>query len=214
MKVILADDHAIVRQGLKALLESRAQVQVVGEAEDGQEAVQLAEKLSPDIIIMDISMPKINGLEATKQILEKCPQVKVLILSMHQEEAYIKEAFEAGALGYILKDAIYEEIQLALASLKQGRTFLGPSISQLVLDEFVLKRSRENKEPDFWDKLTPREREVLHLFAQDKTRQDIAENLFISPKTVDRHRENIRAKLELPDEGAFMELLDRIADKI
>ncbi|MGB4312235.1 MAG: response regulator transcription factor [Natronincolaceae bacterium] len=210
MNVVLVEDHIIVRQGLKVLLETKAQVKVVGEANNGREAIELVQKLAPDVVIMDISMPELNGLEATKRILELCPKTKILILSMHQEKSYIKQAFQAGVMGYILKDAVYGEIRLALESLRQGKTFLGPSISQLILDSFVLKKGREDTSLDYLERLTPREREVLQLFAEKNTRQDIADALFISPKTVDRHRENIKLKLELSDEASFTRLLNLI----
>ena len=205
LRVLLADDHAIVRQGLRALIESEGKARVIGEAADGREAVRLVEKLAPDLAIMDIGMPGLNGLEATRQLKERFPEVKVIILSMHSEDIYLYQALKIGADGYVLKSAAFEELKLALDAVKRAEIYLSPSVSQALIQEFLrleppLVASR------VIEKLTPREREIFQLLAEGKSRREMAQMLSISPKTIDRHRENLKRKLNIQKEEEFLHL--------
>ncbi len=203
MRVLLADDHAIVRQGLRALIESDGTARVIGEAKDGREAVYLAEKLVPDVTIMDIAMPGLNGLEAVRQIKERFPEIKVIILSMYVEDIYVYQALRTGADGYVLKSSAFEELKLALEAVKKGKIYLSSSVSQVLVREF-LKTSPSSEAFRLIEKLTPREREIIQLLAEGKSRNEIAEILSISPKTVDRHRENLKTKLNIQKEEEFL----------
>lgn len=205
LRVLLADDHAIVRQGLRALIESEGKARIIGEAADGREAVRLVEKLAPDLAIMDIGMPGLNGLEATRQLKERFPEVKVIILSMHSEDIYLYQALKIGADGYVLKSAAFEELKLALDAVKRAEIYLSPSVSQALIQEFLrleppLVASR------VIEKLTPREREIFQLLAEGKSRREMAQMLSISPKTIDRHRENLKRKLNIQKEEEFLHL--------
>ena len=205
LRVLLADDHAIVRQGLRALIESEGKARIIGEAADGREAVRLVEKLAPDLAIMDIGMPGLNGLEATRQLKERFPEVKVIILSMHSEDIYLYQALKIGADGYVLKSAAFEELKLALDAVKRPEINLSSSVSQALIQEFLrleppLVASR------VIEKLTPREREIFQLLAEGKSRREMAQMLSISPKTIDRHRENLKRKLNIQKEEEFLHL--------
>lgn len=199
LRVLLADDHAIVRQGLRSLIESEGTAKVVGEADDGREAVLLAKKAAPDVIIMDIAMPRLNGLEAARQIKERFPEIKVIILSMYVEDIYVYQVLKAGANGYVLKSAAFEELKLALDAIKKGGIYLSAAVSKVLVKEF-LKTDPFPKISRLVEKLTPREREVVQLLAEGKSRSEIAQTLLISPKTVDRHRENLKTKLNVRKE--------------
>ncbi len=203
MRVLLADDHAIVRQGLHSLIESDGTAKVVGEAENGREAVLLADKLAPNAVIMDIAMPELNGLEAARQIKGRFPQIKVIMLSMYVEDIYVYQALKAGADGYVQKSSAYEELKLALDVVKRGEIYLSPSVSQVLVRE-LLKAAPLPEASQLIEKLTPREREIIQLLAEGKGRSEIAKSLSISPKTVDRHRENIKAKLDIQKEEEFV----------
>jgi DNA-binding NarL/FixJ family response regulator len=199
MKVLLVDDHAIVRQGLRSLLENKAKVKVIAEASEGREAVKLAAELSPDLVIMDIAMPGLNGLEALLQLkmLESAP--KVIILSMHVEENYVTRALRSGASGYVYKGSAFDDLELAMKSVSKNEVFLSPAVSQVLVNGYL--NIKENEDTDNkLDILTSREREVLQLLAEKKSRTQIADILMISVKTVDRHRENIKLKLQLKHE--------------
>jgi DNA-binding NarL/FixJ family response regulator len=199
MRVLLADDHAIVRQGLHALLEKKAGVKVIAQAEDGRDAVRLAEQHRPDLVIMDIAMPGLNGLEALLQLkmLESAP--KVIILSMHVEENYVTRALRSGASGYVYKGSAFDDLELAMKSVSKNEVFLSPAVSQVLVNGYL--NIKENEDTDNkLDILTSREREVLQLLAEKKSRTQIADILMISVKTVDRHRENIKLKLQLKHE--------------
>ncbi len=196
IRVVLADDHTIVRKGLRSLLDAERDVDVIGEAGDGTEAIALVEQLKPHIVVMDIGMPVLNGLEATRRIIKKHPDTKVLILTMHTNEEYVFEILRAGASGYIIKKAAPTELVAAIRAVKKGESFLSPSISRKVIDEYV-QRAGEEKREDAFDLLTDREREVLQLIAEGSSTREIAKKLFISTKTVETHRTHLMDKLDL-----------------
>ena len=199
IRILLADDHTILRDGIRALLEDEADMLVVGETEDGRSAVRMAKELHPDVVLMDIAMPLLNGLEATRQIKICCPQVKVLILSMHENEEYIRQVLATGAMGYILKDAAARDLLGAIRAVHQGEAVLSPAITRLVIEDYL--RWGDLKPQQEPDSLSPREREVLQLIAEGYTNKQIAEILTISIKTVQTHRANLMAKLDLHDRG-------------
>jgi two-component system, NarL family, response regulator NreC len=196
LRILIADDHGIVRTGLKLLLDRLPDFEVAGEAADGREAVRLAKELNPDIAIMDIGMPLLNGLEATSQIAAACPQVGVIILSMHTDESYILRALDAGAKGYLLKDHADEDLERAIRSVATGKPFFSPSIAQALLEDYV-RLMRERHLQDSYDLLTLREREILQLLAEGKSNKDVAAVLELSPYTVETHRTNLMQKLGL-----------------
>jgi two-component system, NarL family, response regulator NreC len=202
MRVLLADDHAIVRQGLRSLLESKAKVEVIAEASDGREAVRLAEEMRPDLVIMDIAMPGLNGLEALLQIKSLELPLKVIILSMHVEEHYVTRALRSGASGYVYKGSAFDDLELAMKAVLRDQTFLSPAVSQVLVNE-LLNLNSETKTEKQLGLLSPREREILQLLAEEKSRSQIAQMLSISVKTVDRHKENLKVKLQLKSEGDF-----------
>ena len=202
IRILLADDHTILRSGIRALLENEPGLSVIGEAEDGRAAVSMACKLKPDVVLMDIAMPLLNGLEATRQIKIQCPDVKVLVLSMHDNEEYIRQALEAGAMGYILKDAAPGELIGAIRSVYRGEAVLSPAVTRLVIEDYL--RWGGTRPQDVTDSLSPREREVLQLIAEGYTNKQIAEILSISIKTVQAHRNNLMQKLDLHDRGELI----------
>jgi two-component system response regulator NreC len=197
VRILLADDHTILRAGIRALLEDEPDMLVVGEAEDGRTAVKLACQLKPDVVLMDIAMPLLNGLEATRQIRHDCPQVKVLILTMHENEEYIRQVLASGAMGYILKDAAAHELLGAIHAVQKGEAVLSPAVTRLVIENY-LRWGDLQSEADS-SGLSPREREVLQLIAEGYSNKQIAEILSISIKTVQTHRMNLMAKLDLHD---------------
>ena len=197
VRILLADDHTILRAGIRALLEDEPDMLVVGEAEDGRTAVKLACQLQPDVVLMDIAMPLLNGLEATRQIRHDCPQVKVLILSMHENEEYIRQVLASGAMGYILKDAAAHELLDAIHAVQRGEAVLSPAITRLVIENYL--RWGDLQAEDSSAGLSPREREVLQLIAEGYSNKQIAEILSISIKTVQAHRTNLMSKLDLHD---------------
>ncbi len=198
ISILLADDHVVVRQGLKALLEAETDFHVLGEAADGLEAVQLVERLQPDVLLVDVMMPGLSGLEATRQVRERFPKTQVVVLSMHSNEAYVLEALRNGAMGYVLKDSDATALVQAVHEAYAGRRYLSPPLSDVIIDAYVNK-SRETA-LDIYDTLTNREREVLHLAAEGRTNADIAMRLGISPRTVEIHRTNMMRKLGLHSE--------------
>jgi DNA-binding NarL/FixJ family response regulator len=195
VRVLLAEDHTIVRKGLRSLLEAEAGIEVIGEAEDGREAIRKVQELLPDVVLMDISMPKLNGLEATRQIKKWFPGVKVLILTMHANEEYVLQILRAGASGYVVKRAAPTELVLAIQAISRGDAFLSPSISKEVIEEYI--RQAEGTVENSYDKLTNREREVLQLIAEGHSSREIAELLHISQKTVRGHRARLMDKLDV-----------------
>jgi two-component system, NarL family, response regulator NreC len=196
--ILMADDHTIVRQGLKLILSAHSDIQVVGEAANGEEAVLLAAQLKPRIILMDVAMPGINGIEATRQIVQANPRARVLVLSMHKESVYVREILRAGARGYILKDAIDTELLNAIRSVANGDGYVSPAVSGALLSDY----SQKNDDPA--SSLSPREREVLKLIAEGKTNKDIATQLNLSVYTIDSHRGKIMEKLNLHSTGELV----------
>ena len=196
LKVLIVDDHGIVRTGLKLLLDRFDDMEVVGEASDGREAVELAQKLEPNIVLMDVAMPNLNGLDATAQIVKDNDKVAVIILSMYADESYVVRALDAGAKGFLLKDHADEDIERAIRSVATGRPFFSPSIAQALLEDYV-RLMRDRSVSDSYDLLTEREREVLQLLAEGKSNKEAAAVLKLSPYTVETHRTNLMQKLGL-----------------
>jgi len=196
IRVLLAEDHTIVRKGIRALLDDEPTIDVVGEAENGREAVEKCETLCPDVVIMDHTMPLLNGLEATRQIRERAPEVKVLILTMHTNEAYIFEFLQAGAAGYLVKQSAPTDLVAAILAIQQGQSYLSPAISKTVIDEY-LRHGTADGSGHIPDPLTAREREILQLVAEGYSNREIGEQLHISVKTVGVHRLNLMQKLDL-----------------
>ncbi len=202
IRVLLADDHTILRDGIRALLVDQADIEVIGEAEDGLSTVKMVGKLKPDVVIMDIAMPLLNGLEATRQIQRDHPQVKVLILTMHDNEEYIRQVLAAGALGYVLKDAAAHDLLGAIRAVHRGEAVLSPAITRLVIEDYL--RWGDIRPADTSNGLTPREREILQLIAEGYTNKEIAEILSLSVKTIQSHRGNLMSKLDLHDRGELI----------
>ncbi len=198
IRVIVADDHHLVRQGIRALLEQSDDIQVVGEAEDGQEAVELARELQPEVVVMDISMPRLDGIQATERILADNTQTEVVVLSMHADQSLAEQLLRAGVKGYLLKESIAEELHLAVRFAFQGKTYLSPAMSNTVLDALLYPDLAEATDKP-GELLTPREREVLQLIAEGYTNNAIADELTISVKTVEKHRTNLMNKLDVHD---------------
>jgi len=196
IKLLLAEDHTIVRKGLRSLLDSEEAIEVVGEAEDGREAVKKVEELEPHVVVMDISMPGLNGLEATRQIKKRFPRVRVLILSVHTDEEHVYQALRAGASGYVVKKSAPDELFSAINALFRGDSYLSPAISREVIEAYIHRAERMPKE-DEYELLTPREREILQLIAEGRSTRQIGALLHISPKTVETHRAHIMEKLNL-----------------
>jgi DNA-binding NarL/FixJ family response regulator len=196
MKILLADDHKVLRSGLRRILEEQPDLEVVGEASDGREAVDLATSLQPDIVVMDIAMPQMNGMEATRQIVLRNPRTNVLILSMYSDENYIVQVLRAGARGYLLKDSAEEELINAVRSVNAGQPFFSPRIAKLLVGD-SMQRLRDEAASDTYELLTPREREVLQLIAEGKSNKEVASALFVSPTTIETHRARIMDKLDL-----------------
>jgi two-component system response regulator NreC len=196
IRVLLADDHGIVRRGLHYLLERSPGLQVVGEAADGREAVKMAEELNPDVVVMDIAMPNLNGLDATAQIVKKNPGVGVVILSMHSDETYLVRALSAGARGYLLKDSAEADLIRAVEAVSQGRPFFSPTIARTLLEDYMRRLQQQNL-TDSYDLLTDREKEILQLLAEGKANKEVATLLDLSPYTVETHRSNLMQKLGL-----------------
>jgi two-component system, NarL family, response regulator NreC len=196
VKILLADDHSLLREGLRLLLERQPEFAVVGEAGDGRDAVRLAEELHPDVVVMDIAMPELNGIEATLRIVNGLPRTSVLILSMHHDESYVARALKAGARGYLLKDSLKADLLNAVTAVTQGRSFFSPKVSRILQEDYMRKLTGGDVEDSF-DLLTDREREILQLVAEGKTNKEVASRLGLSVHTVDTHRGNILQKLNL-----------------
>jgi DNA-binding NarL/FixJ family response regulator len=196
LRVLVADDHPVVRGGLRKILEAEAGAEIVGEAGDGRQAVRLAVDLRPDVAVIDIGMPLLNGIETTRQIVRHAPQVKVLILSMQSSEAFIIQALRAGAKGYLLKDSIDVDLVRGIRAVSQGKSFFSPSVAKVMLDDYV-RHMTEKGITDRYESLSEREREVFQLIAEGKANKEIADLLFISVSTVETHRAHIMEKLDL-----------------
>jgi len=195
IRILLADDHAVVRQGFRLILAQHPDMEVVGEASNGREALALAHQLKPDVVVIDIAMPELNGVEATRLIRQECPECSVLVLSMHKDAPYVRETLRAGAKGYLLKDAIDGELVNAVRAVARGEGFLSPQVSATVLADY------QKHVADPLDLITPRERQLLQMLAEGKTSKDIASELKISVYTVDAHRSRIMKKLQLRSIG-------------
>jgi two-component system response regulator NreC len=193
--IVLADDHHVVRQGLRALLEAQADFQIVGEAGDGLEAVDLVERLQPDVLVLDLMMPSLDGLEVTRQVSKRSLQTHVVILSMYDNEGYVVEALRNGANGYVLKESTAANLVQAVHEVVAGRLYLSPPLSERSIEAYIEKAKGASL--DLYDTLTTREREVLHLAVEGHTNREIAERLFISSRTVEVHRANMMRKLGL-----------------
>ncbi len=195
IKVLVADDHTILRQGIKSLLANEEEIEVIGEAKNGREALTIIEETLPDVILMDIAMPGLNGLEATRRIKKKFPRMKVLVLTMYTNEEYIFQILNAGANGYLVKETAFQDLISAIKAVYKNEAFMSPSISKKVINSYI-KRA-QNDEQEICEILTTREREILQLIAEGNSSKKIAELLFISPKTVETHRTHIMDKLNI-----------------
>ena len=195
-KIVIAEDQKIVREGLKSLLGSGDDFEIVGEAEDGLNAIRCVEKYNPDLLLLDLSMPKMSGISAIKDIKTRIPETKILVLTIHESEEYILEVFQAGADGYCLKDASHSELVMAIRHVLTGNRYISPGISDKVLEGFLEER-KSLKSVTSWDTLTQREIEVLKLVGEGYKNKKIANYLCISPKTVEKHRSNIMGKLDI-----------------
>ena len=193
-KILIVEDHTILREGLKALLTTNPDIEIAGEAGDGREAICLVEKLDPDLVMMDLSMPRMDGMQAIREIKRRWPKTKILALTAHKTEEYILTTLKAGADGYLLKDATYQEMMTAVRSVLSGKRYLSPGISERVIEGY-LEGKQTVKVQGAWDNLTTREREVLKLIAEGYRNKEIADLLVISPKTVEKHRANLMIKL-------------------
>jgi two-component system, NarL family, response regulator NreC len=196
LRILLADDHIVMRTGLRALLERQHNLEVVGESENGRETVELAASLRPDVVVMDVGMPVLNGIEATQTIVAECPTVAVVILSMHADESYVMRALKAGARGYLLKDSAAADLIGAIQAISQGKSFFSPKVSRILAEDYV-RVLKQKGAVDTYDLLTGREREILQLLAEGKANKEVATALNISPYTVETHRSHILQKLNL-----------------
>ncbi len=196
LRILLADDHTVVRQGLRRVLEDRPEWEVVAEAGDGREAVRQAEQHKPDIAILDVAMPLLNGIETTRQITRRVPGTRVLVLSMHADEAYVTQMLQAGATGYLLKDSADVDLIQAVSEVAKGKSFFSPAIARVMLDDYV-RQLADKGVTDRYQLLSEREREIFQLIAEGKTNKEIASLLSISPSTVETHRAHIMEKLDL-----------------
>lgn len=195
-RIVIAEDHTILREGLRALLSAEAGFEVVGEAEDGRAAIRCCEDLVPDLVLMDLSMPRMHGFEAIKEIKRQNPEVKILALTVHKTDEYILATLQAGADGYLLKDATHSELVMAIKNVLMGKRYLSPGISERVIEGYL--EGRETlKTRSAWDTLTRREREILKLIAEGYKNKEVADYLYISLKTVEKHRANLMKKLDL-----------------
>jgi two-component system response regulator NreC len=196
VRILLADDHTVVRQGLRKLLEERTDWEVIAEAGDGREAVRLAEQHRPDVAILDVAMPLLNGIEATRQITKRVPGTHVLVLSMHADEAYVTQILQAGATGYLLKDSADVDLWKAVGEVARGRSFFSPGIARVMLDDYV-RQLADKGVTDRYETLSEREREIFQLIAEAKPNKEIAALLNVSTSTVETHRAHIMEKLDL-----------------
>ena len=194
LRILLADDHTMVRQGLRKVLEERPEWQVVAEAGDGHEAVRLAELHKPNVAVLDVAMPLLNGIEATRRIAKRVPHTRILVLSMYSDEAYVTQMMKAGATGYLLKDSAGVDLLEAVQAVAQGKSYFSPAVARLMLDDYARQRGTDD---DRYESLSDREREIFQLIAEGKANKEIAALLFISLSTVETHRARIMEKLDL-----------------
>jgi len=194
LRILLADDHTMVRQGLRKVLEERPEWQVVAEAGDGHEAVRLAELHKPNVAVLDVAMPLLNGIEATRRIAKRVPHTRILVLSMYSDEAYVTQMMKAGATGYLLKDSAGVDLLEAVQAVAQGKSYFSPAVARLMLDDYARQRGTDD---DRYESLSDREREIFQLIAEGKANKEIATLLFISLSTVETHRARIMEKLDL-----------------
>lgn len=195
INVFLADDHKFIRDGLRALLEKHQAIKVVGEAEDGRTAVRMVRELEPDIVILDVAMPDLNGIEAARQIIAEHPDIKIIALSMHSDRRFVSEMLKAGASAYLSKDYVFDELESVIRTVVANKIYLSPDISGVVVENYV--RQTLKSEPSVFSVLSDREREVLQLLAEGKTAKEIADEIHVSIKTVETHRTNIMNKLDI-----------------
>lgn len=195
IKILLVDDHQILRDGIRSLVKGYDDMEVIGEAADGREALDMVEKLSPDVVIMDISMPDLNGIDATRMIINEAPDIKVIALSMHHDKQFVSEIFKAGASGYLIKDSAFDELEHAIRIVMSGQTYINPQIASLVVESLVNQSVTPN--PKSFSLLTEREREVLQLIADGKSTKQIAIDLNVSSKTIESHRRQVMGKLNV-----------------
>lgn len=195
LRILIVDDHGIVRAGIRSLLEGQSNIEVVGEAAGGEEAVEKAIRLQPELVLMDIAMPGMNGIEATRRIKKELPEVTILVLTMHDDEEFFFPVLRAGASGYILKETDPQELLYAIRVVRRGQVFLSPAVTKTLLDDFIGKAPEPESEK--YDLLTAREKEVLQLTAQGRTNREMAEILFLSIRTVEKHRQAFMHKLDL-----------------
>ncbi len=196
LRLLLGDDHTLFRHGLRKILEERPEWEIVAEVGDGREAVRKSLALKPDVAVLDVGMPLLNGIDATHQIVRKAPQTRVLVLSMHSDEAYVSRALQAGATGYMLKDSAGKDLLKGVASVAAGQAFFSPAIARLMLDDYV-RRVAGTGVVDRYETLSEREREIFQLIAEARTNKEVAELLEISPATVETHRARILQKLDI-----------------
>ena len=196
IRVVLADDHTLIRAGLRMVVTSQPDLTVIGEANDGREALAMADKLKPDVVVMDIGMPSLNGIEACRRIHNSLPKTQVVMLSMHSDEGYVLRALKAGARGYLLKDSAEADLANAIRAVVAGKSFFSPAVGKVLLEDYMRKLERTGAEDSF-DLLSPREREVLQLVAEGKSSKEIANLLGLSVYTVETHRANVMQKLNL-----------------
>ena len=195
-RIVIAEDHTILREGLRSLLSSDPNFEIIGEAEDGREAIRCVEKFKPDLILMDLSMPRMNGMEAISEIKKRFKETKILVLTFHKTEEYILATLKAGADGYILKDSTHAELMMAVKNVLSGKQYISPGISEKVIEGYLEGR-KTLKTRTAWETLTQREREILKLIAEGYKNKEIADALCISVKTVEKHRANLMEKLDL-----------------
>jgi DNA-binding NarL/FixJ family response regulator len=201
-KVAIAEDHQLFREGLKSMLSKRDDLEIVGEAQDGLEAIRCVKRNQPDLLLLDLSMPRLSGISVIKDVKSQFPKIKILALTIHESDQYVLEAFEAGADGYCIKDASRDELMVAIDSVLEGKTYISPGIADNVMEGY-LEESKRLKTKTDWDTVTQREREVLKLLAEGHLNKEIAEFLHISVKTVEKHRANIMNKLDLHNASAL-----------
>ena len=202
LRIVLAEDHTILREGLRALLSADPSFEIIGEAQNGREAVRCVEKLEPDLLLMDLSMPRMSGMDAIREIKRRYPEVKIIALTVHKTEEYLLTTLKAGADGYVLKDATHEELVMAIKNVMRGKSYLSPGVSEKVIVGYLEGRE-SNRSASPWETLSQREREVLKLIAEGFKNKEIAEDLCISLKTVEKHRANLMKKLDLHNAAAL-----------